>query len=295
MSPTPVLAAPTEEYAVQLDLADLPASQECAVVVQTGVQIGGALYETSARLVVRKTRQQPTATGWLVEATTLDFAQEATNDQEELAGFLADVKSRLLVELDHTGRLQRILNKEELQKKWAALRPALKARYRTSAEVTPTLLDQLGQVLHGDGYLEEVLLRAPEYQLLFPSIFGKMYATANPQSGATTLKRFLGELNLPLLTEARLQAPPAADGACTVQVLGWPAEEGYPAAGIRQAVRTITDRFDVVPTLNLLYSETYALGPIPYQGVTYAASHLHYEVPGVVGREVTALLSTLTA
>jgi hypothetical protein len=47
--------------------------------------------------------------------------------------------------------------------------------------------------------------------------------------------------------------------------------------------------------LQLLYSETYALGPAPYQGVPYAASYLHYEVPGVVGREVTAILSTLSA
>jgi hypothetical protein len=47
--------------------------------------------------------------------------------------------------------------------------------------------------------------------------------------------------------------------------------------------------------LQLLYSETYALGPAPYQGVPYVASYLHYEVPGVVGREVTAILSTLTA
>ena len=294
MLPTPVPTAPPAEYSVQLDLADLPASQQCAVVVQTGVRIGGALYETTARLVVRKTWQS-TTTGWLVEATTLDFAQEATNDQEELAGFLAEVKGRLLVELDQAGRLQRILNKEELQKKWAALRPALKARYRTSAEVTPALLDQLGQVLHGDGYLEEVLLRAPEYQLLFPAIFGQTYATASPRPGATILKRFLGELDLPVLTEARLQAPPAPDGTCVVQVVGWPAGEGYPAAGIRQAVRSITDRFDVVPTLNLLYSETYALGPAPYQGVASAATYLHYEVPGVVGREVTALLSTLPA
>ena len=290
LSPTPILAA----FSLQPDLADLPAQQECAVVVQTELRIGGALYETTAQLVVRKTRQQSTPSGWLVEATTLDFQQEATNDLEELAGFLAEVKGRLLVELDHTGQLCRILNKEELQKKWAALRPALKARYRTSAEVTPQLLDQLGQVLHGDGYLEEVLLRAPEYQLLFPAIFGQPYSTAAARPGTTVLKQFLGELDLPVLTDTRLASPPAADGTCTVQVVGWPAPEGYPAAGIRQAVRAITDRFDVVPNLNLLYSQTFALGPYPYQGVAHAASHVRYEVPGVVGREVTTFLTTLT-
>lgn len=284
---------PPENTVLPLVLAELPLVQECAVVVQTGVRIGGALYETTARLEVRKTLRQALPAGWLLELTTLDFAQEATNDLEELAGYLAELKSHLLVEVAPTGGLQRILNKEELRQKWAALRPALKARYRTSAEVTPALLDQLGQVLHGDGYLEDVLRRAPEYQLLFPAIFGRRYHPEQPQPGATVLARFLGELDLPVLTAARLDGSPAPDGSCRLQVVGWPDPAGYPAAGIRQAVRTFTDRFDVVPDLHLLYSETYALGPAPYQGVLHAASYVHYEVPGVLGREVTALLTTL--
>lgn len=289
----PAMAA-APSLAVQLDLADLPPRQECAVGVQTGVRIGGVLYETTLQLVVRKTRQQATAVGWLVELATLDFVQQATNELEELASYVAEVRGRLLVEISRTGGLLRILNKEELQKKWAALKPALATRYRASTQITPQLLDQLGQVLHGEGHLEEILLRAPEYRLLLPAVFGQAYSPAMAQPGRVVLKRFLGELDLPVLTRTHLAEPPAPTGACTLEVLGWMEETSYPAAGVQQAVRALTNRPGADPTLNLIYRENYVLGPAPYLGVTHAASHTRYEVPGVVGREVTALLTTLT-
>lgn len=287
-------AADTRQGSVRLDLADLPPRQECSVVVQTGVRIGGVRYDTSTQLVVRKTRQQVTLQGWVVELATLDFVQDPTTELEELAGYLAQVKDRLVVEVDCTGQLRRIANKEELQAKWAALKPTLQERYRTSTEITPRLLDQMGRVLHGDGQLEAVLRQAPEYRLLFPPLFQQHYHTAASLPGTALIKGFLGELDLAVVTEARLAGPPAADGACSVQVVGWVDPAQYPAAGVRQAVRAITDRFDVDPTLNLLYRETYALGPAPYRAVQHAACYTRYEVPGVVGREVTALLTTLT-
>lgn len=287
-------AAETRQGSVRLELADVPRRQECSVVVQTGVRIGGVRYETSTQRVVRNTRQQVTLQGWVVEVATLEFLQDPTTELEELAGYLAQVKDRLVVEVDFTGQLRRIANKAELQAKWAALQPALREKYRASADVTPRLLDQLGQVLHGDGALEEVLRQAPEYRLLFPPLFRQHYHLAASQPGTALIKRFLGTLDLPVVTEARLAAPPAADGACTLHVVGWIDPARYPAAGVRQAVRAITDRPDADPTLNLLYRETYAFGPAPYQGVQHAACHTRYDVPGVVGREVTALLTTLT-
>lgn len=286
--------AKRRQVSVRLDLADVAPRQECAVVVQNTLRIGGVTYETSSQLVVRKTRQQITSQGWVVELATLEFLQEPTTELEELAGYLAQVKDRLLVEVDFSGQLRRIANKEELQAKWAALKPMLQEKYQTSAEVTPLLLDQMGQVLHGDGPLEEALRQAPEYRLLFPPLFQQHYHTDVSQPSTALIKRFMGTLDLPVVTEARLAEPPAADGACTVQVVGWIDQAQYPAAGVRQAVRAITDRLDVEATLNLLYRETYAFGPAPYLGVQHAACHTRYEVPGVVGREVTALLTTLT-
>jgi len=283
-----------DPYVVHLDLAELVGSQECALVVQTVVRIGGARYETATNWTVRKTRQPPTPQGGVVEVQTLHFDQEPTTDLEELAGYLAQVQERLVVETDRTGQLSRVLNKAELQAKWTALKPTLQARYRTSAEVSAQVLDQLDIVLGEDDNLERALRQAPGYRLLFPALFGRPYYTAAAQPGSTVLKGFLGELDLALLTETLLAEPASANGACTVQVTGWVDETQFPAAGVRKAVRAITDRLDVDPSLNLLYRETYGLGPTPYRGVAHAASYVRYEVPGVVGREVTALLTTLT-
>lgn len=279
--------------AAALQLADQPLRQECVVVVQTGVRIGGALYETASQLVVRKIRQQAAAQGGIIELSTLDFAQEPNNELEELAGYLAQVKSRLLIEVDRTGCLQRVLNKEELLAKWQALKPNLEARYRTSADVTPQLLHQVGEVLNGNGRLEEALGQAPDYRLLLPVVFDQPYSHATSQPGTTTLKRFLGDLDLAILTEARWAAPAGA-AAATLEVRGWVDKARYPAAGVGQAVRALSPRAEMPPALHLLYHETYSLGSAPGQGIQHAASHTHYEVPGVVGREVTALLSTVT-
>lgn len=293
-APTPPPAASVASASVRLELAGQPASQDSVVVVQTGMRIGGALYQTTAQSVFRKTLQQATPNGWVVEVTTLDFTQEARTDLEELTGYLVRIKERLLVEVDRAGQLRRILNKEEVQAKWEALRPSLKAKYRASAEVTPVLLDQMATILREEGHLENVLRQAPEYQLLFPPVFDRLYHTDTSERGRAEVKQFLGALDLPIVTEARLAEPPGAAGTCTVLVAGWVDGEHYPAADVRQAVRAITDRFDVDPTLHLLYRENYVLGPAPYLGVTHAARHVRYEVPGVVGREVTAVLSTLT-
>lgn len=278
---------------VQLALADQPLRQECVVVVQTGIRIGGVLYETASQLVVRKTRHQATPQGGVLELQTLDFAQEPTTELEELAGYLAQVKSRLLVEVDRTGRLRRVLNQEELQGKWQALKPTLAARYRASTEITPRLLDQVGEVLHGPGQLEEALGQAPEYGLLLPAIFETPYSRHVPRPGTAVLQQFLGELDLPLLTEARLAEPTSAATAGTLEVLGWCNAAQYPAAGVRQAVQALAGHAEDNSVFSLLYQEEYTLGLGPRSQVLHAASHTRYEVSGVIGREITTLLTIL--
>ena len=108
-----------------------------------------------------------------------------------------------------------------------------------------------------------------------------------------TLKRFLGELDLAILTEARWTELDSAATAPTLEVRGWVDKARYPAAGVSQAIRALSPQAVLPPALHLLYHETYTLGPAPGQGILHAASHTHYEVPGVVGREVTALLSAI--
>ena len=287
------LAPLTTALAAHLTLPDQPLRQECVVVVQTGITIGGVRYDTAAQLVVRKTYRQATAQGGVVELQTLDFAQEPNNEQEELAGYLAQVKSRLLLEVDATGQLQRVLNRDELQAKWQVLHPTLAAKYEASTEITPELLTQVGQALHRPGQLEEALTQAPEYRLLLPAIFNTPYAGSAPHPGTMVLKRFMGELDLPLLTETRLVPPAEAGLGNTLEVLAECDPAQFPAAGVSQAAQALAGRALDSPEFNLLHHESYTLAPGPRPQVLHAASYTRYEVSGVVGREVTTLLTVL--
>lgn len=289
-------AAEAPAAALRPELADWPRQRKCTVLVQESVFLGDAIYQTTAQWTFRQERQRATPQGgWVVEVTTLDFGSaETPDDADALVGYLAQqVNDRLLVEVDRTGGLARLLNQAELQAKWAALQSTLRARFRHSAEVTTQTLDEIGEALGRDDYCEQVLRHAPEYYLLFPPIFGSTYHTNVSLPGAAVLPQFWGMLDLPLITEARLAEAPDAASACTLQLLGTLDEARYPAVEVCEIVRELTDRFDVDPTLALLHHERYELGPAPYTDVLHAVRHTHGEVRGVAGRSLLAVLDPL--
>ena len=73
------------------------------------------------------------------------------------------------------GGLLRVYNKEKLRDQWELLRPELLQKYRRADYITPGMVEGIGQVLPGDGYLEDVLSRGYEYGTLFPPFYGPSY------------------------------------------------------------------------------------------------------------------------
>lgn len=280
---------------LSLTLTTPTISQVCTLTTHATLRLGNNVNETATRLRVRKTLRDITrAGGCIFEVETLARLQtpEPTG-AARLTAELAPLLETLVVETDATGRLVRVANKAQLRERWADLLPQLQAKYRRDPDVPPALLVQLGQVLDGDDLLETVLARSAEYGLLFPPLYGQTFSADTPVPGVAVLPRFVGEIDLPLRTEALLDPAPLANGnAGMVRIAGEVNEEQYPADEARRGLCALTDQPNLDTAPVAIHRETYTFGR--HHELVEAARHTRAEVPGVVGRQLTVLLHTRT-
>jgi hypothetical protein len=151
----------------------------------------------------------------------------------------------------------------------------------------------IGQVLHGDGYLEDVLARGYEYGTLFPPFYGRSYNDEQPVKGRPrTIARFLGNLDLPLQTEVkrRQQVPP--DVALGLVVEGKLDTDLYQEDAARQALRTMTDQYNLDTTLRSQHRESYEFDH--RDALLNAAQFTIYGVQGVFMNKTICTLQPVT-
>lgn len=267
----------------------------CTLTTHNTLRLGNISSETASLLRVRKTLRQATpAGGFVFDVATLARVQTPAPGAEQLTADLAPVLATLVVETDATGRLVRILNKAHLRQQWAALRPGLRAKYRHNPDVPPALIEQLGQVLDEDDALESVLARSPDYGLLFPPLYAHTFSAEVPVGGTALLARFVGEIDLPLRTEALLEpAAPLVGAAPTVRVAGALDDTRYRADDAHQALCALADQPNLDTSVAVIHHETYTFGP--QHAVVEASRHTRCEVQGVVSRQITVLLHTRAA
>lgn len=268
----------------------VPASQVCTVTTQTFHHLGNRAYENTAQTVVEKTMLSTGATGQVFRLTIRDFSQTNTGGLNRLDEEMVKLKQELMVETDAHGRLARILNKDQLKERFRELRPALLRNYRDAPFITPTIINNLALVLEGDGYLEDVLNSSPEYCLLFPGLYGRAYTATPEPLGTRLIPRILANVDLPLRRTAVRPALVPADVAYGVYVTGQLEEEAFRASDLQQAIRTITDQFDLAATLRVRHQESYEFDAS--HELLYGAQFSDYGVPGVFS---TQLVSTLKA
>lgn len=260
-------------------LPQFPAAQLCTTTVKTTSLLGNLLYENTRITRFRKQPLEKTSSGWLYAVTVLDFHQ---TEQNGLAGLDADtaaLRSELLIETDYTGQLVRVCNKASLREQWDTLHPKLRKKYKGSDTVTPGMVDGIGQVLHGDGYLEDILRRGYEYGTLFPALYGQPYGTIPTPGQPRTLARFLGNLDLPLTTAVKRQEKVPDDMAYGLLVKGQLNMTEYQADAAQQALRTMTDQYDLDTTLRVEHVESYEFNMD--RELCHAAQFTVYGVEGV--------------
>lgn len=267
--------------------------QRYAVTVQDSLRISNCITENAALFHFKKTLHQVTPQGFVFALETVDFTQTAGPELGPLVAEMVRLKEHLLLEIDGSGRLVRVVNKDELRRKWQALMPVLKARYRNSAAISPAQVERLGLILNGDGYLESVLAQSPEYRILFPVVYNQPYTATDVHRSATTVPRFMGELDLPLLLETRLEGRPAAGELRRVVVEGFVDPATYPGEAVQQALRKLTDTFDLDTDLLSVHQESYVFEDSPRQEMLEATRYTRYEVPGVFGKEIVVMAQLL--
>ena len=275
-----------------LALPALALRQVFTLTTHATLRLGNLVTESAAQLRVRRTWRATTPSGgYVFDLETLARFQTPAQGSARLMAELAPLLEKLALETDAAGRLVRVVNKLQLRLLWADLLPRLRKKYRHDPDVPPALLAQLGQVLDGDDTLETTLARSPEYGLLFPPLYGQPFSPVVPVAGAALLPGFIGEIDLPLRTEALLAEGDVLPGvAGIVQVAGEVDGSHYPAAEARQALCTLTDRPTLDTRVNALHHEQYTFGP--HHELVAATRHTRAEVPGVLGRQLTVLLHT---
>ena len=271
----------------------VPTTLDYLVTVDTSNLLGNLAYVNTRRTRFRKQPLRPTATGWEYLVTTLEFEQTETKGLAQLDADTAGLRDELRIETDTTGTLHRITNKEELRRKWTELEPRLTKKYRHSPDITPGMVQGLGQVLHGEGYLEGILCRGYEYGILFPGLYGTAYDEQPVPGAPRTIARFLGDFDLPLLTTVRRQPTVPADVQLGLVVTGHVDPAHYPAAGVRDALRELTDQYDLDTRLNLQHLESYEFDR--NQELRYGAQFTIYGVPGVLLSKTSCTLAVAPA
>ena len=276
-----------------VEISRSSARQLYAVTVQDSLRISNCITENTALFYFKKTLHQTTPHSFIFAIETVDFSQTNSHELGPLEEEMVRLKENLLLEVDSSGRLLRVVNKEELRRKWKAIRPVLKARYRNSSVISPAQVEQIGQILNGDGYLETVLARSPEYSILFPAIYDRTYTTTDVHRSASLIPRFVGQLDLPLRLETRLESRENTSELRKIVVEGFVNEATYPAEAVQQALRKLTDTFDLDTNLVSLHQESYVFDDAPLQEMLEATRYTRYEVPGVFGKEIVVLAQLL--
>jgi hypothetical protein len=273
-----------------LPLPPFPVTMVCTTTVQTTSLLGNLFYENTRTTRFRKQPLEKTAQGWRYAVTMLDFDQTERNGLAQLDADTAGLRRQLVIETDHTGQLVRVCNKEQLRQQWEALHPQLLQKHRHSETISPTMIAGIGQVLHGEGYLEEVLRRGYEYGTLFPPLYGQPYGPTPTPGQPRTIARFLGNLDLPLSTTVKCQDAVPADVAYGLLVEGRLNQADYPADAVRQALRTMTDQPTLDTTLRVEHVESYEFDA--RHELRHGAQFTIYGVEGVF---MTKTLCTLAA
>jgi hypothetical protein len=285
------MAAPTSQLASStLRAPTPPASQQCTITTQTFHHLGNRAYENTTETLFEKTPLGPGEHGPVVLITVRGFTESNPRGLNQLDALLVQLKEELIIELDSKGSLGRILNKEQLAQKYQALRPALLRQADGLPLLTPAIIANIGRLFAGEGYLEDVLRAAPEYGLLLPGLYGQAYSAEPAALGTRLLPRILGNVDLPLLVAATRTPTVTSDVAYGVYVTGKVDEEHFRAGDLQQALRTITDRFDLDTTLRARHQESYefdAAGEL-----RYAARLSDYGVAGVFSTQQVCTLKT---
>jgi hypothetical protein len=270
----------------------LPATQQYAITSQTFHHLGNRAYENTTETLFEKTPLGPGEHRPVVRITVRGFTESNPRGLNQLDALLVQLKEELLIETDAAGGLGRILNKEQLAQKYQELRPALLRQAESLPLLTPAIISNIGRLFAGDGYLEDVLRTSPEYGLLLPGLYGQAYSPEPVALGTRLLPRILGNVDLPLLVAATRTPTVPPDVAYGVYVTGKVDEENFRASDLQQALRTITDRFDLDTTLRARHQESYefdAAGEL-----RYAARLSDYGVAGVFStQQVCTLKATI--
>lgn len=267
-----------------LKLLASPQPQRYQVRTSSAVQVAQMKFENELLYVVEQQVLGENEHGYLLQVDVQHSTQRATDLFSRVLADVNQASSSLVVQADTHGRLVEVKNQAEVQRKWQAVSPAIRARYASEPAVQP-FLDTFEQQLAVPGSMEVNLRTKGVHSALLAGLYGQAYTT-EPVVNSHIIPGFFNELDLPLLLAT--QAEEAADDAAIVLITrtGSLDTANFSSQDFRRLIRSIVDDYTFAVEVNVDYQAHFAVHR--HTGVLLRSrQHLQAEVPGVYHNSVT--------
>lgn len=257
------LLAPTQRYQIRTTSA---------------VQVAQMKFENELLYVVEQRLLGRNERGYLLQVEILHATQRATDLFSRVLADVNQASSKLVLQTDQRGRLLQVENQAEVQRKWQAIGPAIRARYADEPAVQP-FLDAFGQQLAVPGSMEANLQTKGVHGALLAGLYGQELGS-EPTLTQLTIPGFFNELDLPLQLATHAEA--AADDATIILVsrTGSLDAARFAEQDFRRLMRGIVDDYTFAVALELDCQAHYALHH-QTGALLRARQQLRAEVPGV--------------
>ncbi|NML65115.1 hypothetical protein HHL22_07835 [Hymenobacter sp. RP-2-7] len=250
----------------------------------SAVQVAQMKFENELLYVVELRVLGENEHGYLLQVDVQHSTQQATDLFSRVLADVNQVSSSLVLQADAHGRLVEVKNQAEIQRKWQAASPAIRARYASEPAVQP-FLDTFEQQLALPGSMEVNLRTKGVHSALLAGLYGQAYAT-EPVVSHHVIPGFFNELDLPLLLAT--QAEEAADDAAIVLIsrTGSLDTAAFSNQDFRRLIRGIVDDYTFDVALEIDCQAHFALHR--HTGALLRSrQHLRAEVPGVYHNSIT--------
>lgn len=242
--------------AMHLELSPIPQAKCYKLESATRLQQGGQVLEYHEVMHVDLALLGADQGAWIFQLTTQPVQAQATSEVFTWARQVNSFLDRLVLRVGRNGRIEGVLNQEELLSRWPAHKQALKRDFGDRPGANEMLL-ALDLAVKQPSFMLTQLTSNGIYDFLFPGLYEKY--SQIPLSNSKIIKGFFGLLDLPLTLQNTL-IPSAAPGqSLAVRSLGQVDAQRLDEKGFRRFLKDANDLYNIKTDLLADYEATYQL------------------------------------
>ncbi|CCG99910.1 hypothetical protein FAES_1901 [Fibrella aestuarina BUZ 2] len=247
------MSVPTStSEALQLSIQTVPRSY--LIRTDTEMYVGDLSYHNVSEARLQLVRPESSR----VVMRSLSYRQTNNEGEHQKEAALAQLRHTLSLTLWPDGRINSLGNQPELLTRYRAIRANWRKQYPTDNDFTPAHLESIERVFADPDHLIRTISQAPEFELLLPAIYDRIYTYDQPIAGPPAIITPLtGSLTMPLQTTIVRRKPQYPDVALDLMLTGQLDKTLFPFDDARRWLQTLTGVVDIDPMPSLQYILTF--------------------------------------